>query len=124
MSSKEKYKPTWNSLKRHRSPEWLDDAKFGIYYHWGIYSVPEFGPKMAKNGSWYGHAMYQEGTPQYKHHTKTYGHPSEFGYKNFIPLFTAEKFDHEEWAKLFKQVGAKFAGPVCIHTHMFSEFQD
>ena len=50
MSSKEKYKPTWNSLKRHRNPEWLDDAKYGIYYHWGIYSVPAFGPKTAKNG--------------------------------------------------------------------------
>ena len=61
MSSKEKYKPTWNSLKRHRNPEWLDDAKYGIYYHWGIYSVPAFGPKTAKNGSWYGHEMYLEG---------------------------------------------------------------
>ena len=50
MHSEEKYKPTWNSLKRHRNPEWLDDAKYGIYYHWGIYSVPEFGPKTAKNG--------------------------------------------------------------------------
>ena len=120
MSSKEKYKPTWNSLKRHRNPEWLDDAKYGIYYHWGIYSVPEFGPKMAKNGTWYGHAMYLEGTPQNKHHTKTYGHPSEFGYKDLIHLFTAEKFDPEEWAKLFKQVGAKFAGPVCIHHDGFA----
>ena len=116
MSFEKKYKPTWNSLKKHRTPEWLDDAKYGIYFHWGIYSVPECGI----NGSWYGQNMYLKDTKQYKHHVKNFGDPSEFGYKDLIPLFTAEKFDPDNWAKLFKEAGAKFAGPVCIHHDGFA----
>jgi len=106
MSVEEKYKPTWNSLKKHRTPEWLDDAKFGIYYHWGVYSVPACGP----NVSWYPFWMYRKGSRQYEYHVKNYGDPSEFGYKDLIPLFTAERFNPDEWAKLFKDAGAKFAG--------------
>jgi alpha-L-fucosidase len=59
--------------------------------------------------------MYREGEPQYEHHVKTYGHPSKFGYKDFIPMFTAEKFDPDEWAELFKRSGAQYAGPVAEH---------
>jgi alpha-L-fucosidase len=92
------------------------DAKFGIYTHWGIYSVPAHGP----NGTWYPHHMYFEGTPQYEYHVKTYGHPSKFGYKDFIPMFTAEKFDPDEWAECFKQAGAQFAGPVGEHHDGFA----
>jgi len=116
MTSEEKYLPTWNSLKKHRTPEWLDDAKFGIYYHWGIYSVPACGP----NVSWYPFWMYRKGSPQYEYHVKHYGDPSEFGYKELIPLFKAEKFNPDEWAKLFKDAGAKFAGPVAIHHDSFA----
>ena len=113
---KEKYLPTWNSLRTHATPQWLRDAKFGIYTHWGVYSVPANGP----NGTWYPHFMYREGSPQYEHHLKTYGHPSKFGYKDFIPMFTAEKFDPDEWAELFKQAGAQFAGPVGEHHDGFA----
>ncbi|MBY8991444.1 MAG: alpha-L-fucosidase, partial [Candidatus Lokiarchaeota archaeon] len=116
MTSEEKYIPTWNSLKKHRTPEWLDDAKFGIYYHWGVYSVPACGP----NVSWYPFWMYRKGSPQYEYHVKNYGDPSKFGYKDLIPLFTAEKFNPDEWAKLFKDAGAKFAGPVAIHHDAFA----
>jgi len=116
MTSEEKYIPTWNSLKKHRTPEWLDDAKFGIYYHWGVYSVPACGP----NVSWYPFWMYRKGSPQYEYHVKNYGDPSKFGYKDLIPLFTAEKFNPDEWAKLFKDAGAKFAGPVAIHHDSFA----
>ncbi len=111
-----KYLPTWNSLRAHFTPQWLKDAKFGIYTHWGIYSVPAHGP----NGTWYPHFMYREGSPQYEYHLKTYGHPSKFGYKDFIPMFTAEKFDPDEWAELFKKSGAKFAGPVGEHHDGFA----
>lgn len=110
------YKPFWNSLKTHVTPKWFQDAKFGIYTHWGIYSVPACGP----NGSWYPYNMYREGTPQYEHHLKIYGHPSKFGYKDFIPMFKAEKFDPDEWAELFKKAGAQFAGPVGEHHDGFS----
>ncbi|MCS7367498.1 MAG: alpha-L-fucosidase, partial [archaeon YNP-WB-062] len=101
------YVATWNSLRKHNIPVWFQNAKFGIYTHWGIYSVPACGP----NGTWYPYNMYREGTPQYEYHVKNYGHPSKFGYKDFIPMFTGEKFDPDEWAELFKKAGAKFAGP-------------
>lgn len=111
-----KYEASWNSLKNHQTPDWFRRAKFGIYTHWGIYSVPACRP----NGSWYGFYMYQKGTPQYEHHVRTYGGPEKFGYKDFIPMFTGEKFDAEEWAELFRQAGARFAGPVGEHHDGFS----
>jgi alpha-L-fucosidase len=110
------YEPTWNSLGRHAIPEWFKDAKFGIYTHWGGYSVPAKGP----NGSWYPHNMYKKGTEQYEYHVANYGDPSEFGYKDIIGLFKAEKFDADEWAELFKKSGARFAGPVAEHHDGFS----
>ena len=106
----------WSQLTDYRTPAWLREKKFGIYTHWGIYSVPAFGP----NVSWYPYRMYLEGSPQFEHHCKTYGHPSKFGYKDFIPMFTAEKFDADEWAALFKKSGADFAGPVAEHHDGFS----
>ena len=110
------YEPTWNSLSGYNVPEWFKDAKFGIYTHWGPYSVPGCGP----NGCWYPHNMYREGTEQYEYHVKHYGGPEKFGYKDFIPMFTAEKFDADEWAELFKKAGAKFAGPVAEHHDGFA----
>ncbi|SFF67995.1 alpha-L-fucosidase [Salegentibacter agarivorans] len=109
-----KYEPTWESLKEHETPEWFRDAKFGIYCHWGPYSVPAY-----KN-EWYSHNMYIEGNDVREHHEKTYGPLDEFGYKDFIPMFTAEKFDANEWAKLFKDAGAKFGGPVSEHADGFA----
>ena len=116
----ETFEPTWRSLREHVTPQWLKDAKFGIYTHWGVYSVPACG----KNGSWYPYNMYRPETGrdrgQYEHHVKTYGPPSTFGYKDFIPLFRGEKFDPDEWAELFKQAGARFAGPVAEHHDGFT----
>jgi alpha-L-fucosidase len=105
------YEPTWNSLLQHRTPQWFQEAKFGIYTHWGVYAVPACGP----NATWYPYNMYREGTPQYEYHVKTYGGPEKFGYKDFIPMLTGEKFDPDEWAELFKKAGAQFAGPVGEH---------
>jgi len=105
------YKPEWDSLRLHPTPKWFKEAKFGIYTHWGVYSVPACGP----NATWYPCHMYREGNEQYAYHVKTYGGPDKFGYKDFIPMFTGEKFDPEEWAELFAQSGARFAGPVGEH---------
>ncbi len=105
------FEPSWNSLKTHVTPRWFQEAKFGIYTHWGVYCVPAFGP----NATWYPYHMYRKGTVQYEHHLKTYGHPGTFGYKDFIPMFTAEKFDPMEWAELFRLSGARYAGPVGEH---------
>lgn len=110
------YLPTWNALRQHPTPAWFQNAKFGIYTHWGVYSVPACRP----NGPWYPYNMYREGTEQYEYHKKTYGDPSVFGYKDFIPMFTGEKFDADEWAELFKQSGAQYAGPVGEHHDGFT----
>ncbi len=112
-----RYEPDWISLKQHQTPQWLRDGKFGIYTHWGVYSVHGMGP----NGTWYSYAVYrnEEGW-QRKHFEENYGPLTEKGYKDLVPLFTAEKFDAEEWADLFQRAGAKFAGPVAEHHDGFA----
>ncbi|PCH99506.1 MAG: alpha-L-fucosidase [Flavobacteriaceae bacterium] len=109
------YDNTWESLAKHNeAPTWFQDAKFGIYFHWGVYSVP------AEFDEWYPRNMHIPTSPVYKYHVKTYGHPSEFGYHDFIPMFKGEHFNAEEWADLFYKAGAKFAGPVAEHHDGFS----
>ena len=108
------YCAVWESLQKHETPDWFLDAKFGIYCHWGPYSVP------AHKTEWYSHWMYVEDNPIRKYHEETYGPLNEFGYKDFIPMFTAEKFNADEWAQLFKKAGAQFAGPVTEHADGFA----
>ncbi|MGB8353931.1 MAG: alpha-L-fucosidase [Chthoniobacteraceae bacterium] len=103
------FKAEWESLVNYRVPKWYEDAKFGIFIHWGVYSVPGFASE------WYPRMMYQEGTPEFEHHVKTYGPHKKFGYKDFIPMFKAENYDPADWAKLFRQAGAKFVVPVAEH---------
>ena len=111
--SGERYEPTWESLAKHRNPEWFRDAKFGIYTHWGPVAVgAEDGPGGVQ---WYGRNMYVDNSPTFEYHRKKYGDQNKVGYKDIVPLFKAEKFDAEAWAELFAKAGAKFAGPVAIH---------
>ncbi len=110
------YRPDWASLRNHATPKWLREGKFGIYTHWGIYSVPACGV----NGSWYGHNIYRPPNKQAEFHEKTYGPVSKFGYKDLIPMFTGEKFDADEWAEMFATSGARFSGPVAEHHDGFS----
>nr|WP_299381107.1 alpha-L-fucosidase [Allomuricauda sp.] len=107
-----KFEGTIASLKTYEAPEWFHDAKFGIYLHWGVYSVPE-------RGEWYARWMYQQGSGAYKHHLETYGHPSEFGYKDFIPMWNAENFDPDKLVSLFKRAGAKYFTPCAVHHDNF-----
>ena len=110
-----RYEPTWESVNKHTAaPEWFRDAKLGIYFCWGVYSVPAFGDE------WYPRWMHFENMDYYKHHVETYGDPTEFGYHDFVPMFKAEKFDADEWAELFENTGAKFAGPIAEHHDGFS----
>jgi len=95
-------------------PAWYEDAKFGIYFHWGVYSVP------AHHSEWYSRNMYNPDTSIYTHHVETYGPLNEFGYKDFVPMFRAESFDADEWVDLFVRAGAKFTGPVAEHADGFS----
>ena len=115
VTESDPYAADWESLSKHNaSPEWFRDAKLGIYFHWGVYSVPAYGSE------WYPRQMHFENHDIYRHHVETYGHPSEFGYHDFVPMFTAENFDAEEWAELFQKAGARFAGPVAEHHDGFS----
>src|SRR5580700_11009642 len=116
-SETRRYEPSWNSLRQIPTPKWLREGKFGIYTHWGVYSVPAYG----KNGTWYAHNIYTKpDSDDRKHHEATYGPLEKFGYKDFIPMFTGSRCDPEEWAELFKQAGARFAGPVAEHHDGFS----
>src|SRR6202790_1112559 len=103
------FRPDWESLQKYEVPEWYEDAKFGIFIHWGVYSVPAFG------NEWYPRNMYVPGSPEYKHHVATYGPQDKFGYKDFIPMFKAEHYDPAAWARLFKEAGAKYVVPVAEH---------
>jgi alpha-L-fucosidase len=99
------FEPEWKSLEQYKCPEWFRDAKLGIYVTWGIYSVPAYG-------CWYGRKMYENNQPQYAYHVEHYGHPSEFGYIDFIPLWRAENFNPDNWLTMFKDVGARYFTPI------------
>lgn len=113
----QRYQPTWASLKTYDCPDWFRDVKFGIFIHWGVYSVPAFG------NEWYPRNMYQAGSNEFKHHVETYGAQKQFGYKDFIPLFKAEKFNADEWVTLFRQAGAKYVVPVAEHHDGFAMYK-
>ncbi|MCW3836480.1 alpha-L-fucosidase [Sphingomonas canadensis] len=100
------------SLKSYRTPEWFRDAKLGIWSHWGPQAVP-------RQGDWYARFMYVPGHPHYDHHVRTYGHPSEFGYKDIIPLWKAEKFDPEALMDSFARAGAKYFVSMGVHHDNF-----
>jgi len=119
----QRYEPTRESLEEYPVADWFQNAKFGIYTHWGIYSVPAFG------NEWYPRRMYLEYDEEDKEedegnisrfHRDNFGDPTEVGYKNFIPRFTGENFNADEWAELFKKAGAQFAGPVAEHHDGFA----
>lgn len=125
------YTPTWASVDQHPpAPEWFQDAKFGIYYHWGVFSVPAFA------NEWYPRNMYFSGSAENNHHRSVYGEPSAWPYHNFIngandrsgrfvqfaPRLRSAggNFDPNEWAQLFADAGARFAGPVAEHHDGYS----
>ncbi len=111
------FEPTWESLRRYTVPQWYQDGKFGIFIHWGVYSVPAFG------NEWYPRQMYLQGSREYEHHLATYGPHTEFGYKDFIPQLTAERYDPAAWANLFRRAGAKFVVPVAEHHDGFAMYE-
>lgn len=103
----------WNSLGHYEIPEWYRDAKFGIFLHWGVYSVPAFG------NEWYSRNMYDQSSADYRHEVAEHGPESKFGYKDFIPMFRAEHFDAEQWVDLFERAGARYIVPVAEHCDGF-----
>ncbi len=130
-SGPQSYTASWASVDQHPpAPEWFQDAKFGIYFHWGVFSVPAFGSE------WYPRNMYHSGSAENLHHIATYGDPSVWPYHNFMlgandkagqftkfqpKLVSAGgSWDPTAWATLFKNAGAKFAGPVAEHHDGYS----
>ena len=106
----------WDSLGAYRVPAWFRDAKFGIFIHWGVYSVPAFG------NEWYSRNMYEQGTPAFQHQVATYGPQSKFGYKDFIPMFRGEHFNADAWVDLFARAGARYIVPVAEHCDGFAMY--
>ena len=113
--AKGKYKADGESLMAYPRAKWFGKAKLGIFIHWGVYSVPEFF------NEWYPREMYYRGCPTYWHHLETYG--KNFNYKDFIPMFTADKFNADEWLSLFRESGAKFIMPVGEHHDGFKMYE-
>ncbi len=115
------FKADWKSLEGYEIPQWYKDAKFGIFIHWGAYSVPAFGSE------WYPRQMYidraRRGDNFFQHHKEKWGSQKEFGYKDFIPQFKAENFDATRWAKLFKDTGARYVIPVAEHHDGFPMYE-
>jgi alpha-L-fucosidase len=106
----------WASFADYPVPGWYQDGKFGIFVHWGAYSVPGFG------NEWYPRNMYRPGSPEYQHHREVYGDQRSFGYKDFIDRFTGEAFDPQPWAEAFRQAGARFVVPVGEHHDGFAMY--
>src|SRR6185369_5100421 len=110
------FKDDWVSLKKYRIPDWYQDAKFGIFIHWSLFCVPAFA------NEWYSRNMYQKDSAEYKHQVAVYGPLTGFGYKDFIPSMTADKFDARAWAELFKEAGARYVVPVAEHHDGFAMY--
>lgn len=110
----QRFEPTVESLKQYECPEWFRDAKFGIYCHWNAQSSSK-----SNNSEWYARELYKEGSAAYKDHLKNWGHPSKVGYKDVIKAWKADKFNAEEWVKLFKNSGAKYVFTMAVHHDNF-----
>ena len=118
VSNRGPFSDSWDSLVKYQTPDWYADAKFGIFIHWGVYSVPAF------LSEWYPRMMYQPSNPVFWRHRLKWGPQDKFGYKDFIPMFRAEKFDADAWIDLFKKAGARYVVPVAEHHDGFSMYDN
>ena len=98
---KGKFEPNWESLKTYETPEWFRNAKFGIWAHWGPQCVEG-------SGDWMARSLYIEGSSQYKYHVAHYGHPTEVGFKDILPLFKAERWNPDSLVAYYKSLGAQY----------------
>ena len=106
------FQPNWRSIQANYAvPQWLVDAKFGLFLHWGVYAVPAY------HNEWYEKHMYGAFSDWHRAH---FGPQDVFGYKDFISKFTCEKFDPDQWAALFKESGARFVVPTAQHHDNFA----
>src|SRR5690606_29786176 len=124
QSVAQEYRPEWSSLNQRKTPEWWSDAKFGIFVHWGLYSVPAYAPVDEVEGVYAKYAEHYymrllEGDKLFTdYHKKHYG--EDFSYEDFVPLFKAEHFDPDKWAELFKKSGAGYVVLTSKHHDGYS----
>jgi alpha-L-fucosidase len=114
------WQPTDASLAEHEtvaSPKWFAQAKFGIFTHWGLYTVPEWG------NEWYSRNMYIQGYPEHEHQRDVMGGFTDHGYKSFITRFTAPRFDPDAWLDAFTDAGARYYFPVAEHHDGFQMYR-
>jgi alpha-L-fucosidase len=109
-STAQKFDANWNSLNQRKMPTWFNQDKFGIFIHWGVYSVPAYAPVMPNSGysyaEWYWYRLFEKQKDFITFHNKNYG--SSFAYPQFEPMFKAEMYDPNQWADIFKRSGAKY----------------
>ncbi|MEO8370673.1 MAG: alpha-L-fucosidase, partial [Candidatus Solibacter sp.] len=105
-----RFQPTWESIDARPSPEWYTDSKFGIFIHWGVYSVPAYAPVKSKGetmyAEWYWNSLNKANSSTRKFHDKNYG--ANFPYADFAPMFKAEFYNPDHWADVFERSGAKY----------------
>ena len=116
VNAEGKYHPDWASLATHKTPDWYAEKRLGIFLHWGLFSVPAYH-------DWYARNMYIEGSPEYQWHLDHYGKHKDFGWKDFIPSLTFDKFEPDEWVKLFREAGAEYIVPVAEHHDGFQNYR-
>jgi alpha-L-fucosidase len=128
------FQPNWESIRRHQTPAWFHDAKFGIFIHWGLYSVPAWAPPVGELGKvdwnvwfknnpyaeWYLNSLRIDGSPTQKHHRETYG--KDFDYLDFIPMFNraVAGWNPDAMAELFSSVGARYVVLTTKHHDGFT----
>ena len=121
MAQTQQYKPNWESLNQRPTPGWFDDAKFGIFIHWGVYSVPAFADPHAKGGKayaeWYWRSMQDKNDPTWAFHVRNYG--ADFHYQDFAGDFKAQLYDPDHWAALFQRAGARYVVLTSKHHEGF-----
>ena len=108
------FKPTWESIEENYpgTPDWLRDAKFGIWIH--------FGPQSAgESGDWYARNLYKQGSTAYNNHVNKYGHPSKAGYKEVLRDWNPVKYNPEELIKIYNDAGARFLVVQGVHHDQF-----
>ncbi|HEX8314237.1 MAG TPA: alpha-L-fucosidase, partial [Flavisolibacter sp.] len=111
------FQPSWESVKQnYKVPDWFLDGKFGIFIHYGVYTVAAYASE------WYPRHMYNNGGVRKWHETRFSSTVDRLGYKDLIPLFKMEKFKAEEWAELFKKAGAKYVVPTAEHHDGFAMY--
>lgn len=134
------FRPHWESIREHELPSWYEEAKFGIFIHWGLYSVPGWAPTTGELGTipweewfvknpyaeWYENTLRISQSPTFEYHRRTYG--EKFPYEGFAELWRTERWDPKEWAQLFSRIKARYVVLTTKHHEGFclwpSEYGD